>query len=77
MDESILDDCPGVSRNRKKALLKKFGSVDRIRKATPAEIGELEGMSERFGEGVIAFLEEQERRRKQSGNEQTGKKNSP
>src|SRR6202035_3064374 len=29
--ESILDDCPGVSDNRKQALLAKFGSVERLR----------------------------------------------
>ena len=32
--ESILDDCPGVSQNRKNLLLRKFGSVNRLRKAT-------------------------------------------
>ncbi len=72
MDESILDDCPGVSRNRKKALLSKFGSVERLRKADPKEIAEIDGMSERFGEQVIAFLEEQDRRRKQSGSSGPG-----
>ena len=31
--ESVLDECPGVSENRKQALLKQFGSLDRICKS--------------------------------------------
>jgi Nuclease subunit of the excinuclease complex len=30
--ESILDDCPGVSQNRKNLLLRRFGSVNRLRR---------------------------------------------
>src|SRR5947209_5828440 len=33
VEESILDDCPGVSQNRKNLLLRRFGSVNRLRKA--------------------------------------------
>jgi hypothetical protein len=36
--ESILDDCPGVSQNRKNLLLRKFGSVSRLRKASVEQI---------------------------------------
>ena len=36
--ESILDDCPGVSESRKQALLKRFGSVTRLRKASEEQI---------------------------------------
>src|SRR5207245_9385072 len=35
--ESILDDCPGVSQNRKSLLLREVGSVSRVRNATMAE----------------------------------------
>ena len=35
VEESILDDCPGVSRARKERLLERFGSLTRLRKATP------------------------------------------
>src|SRR5207245_382004 len=31
--ESLLDDCPGISQNRKNLLLRKFGSVNQLRKA--------------------------------------------
>ena len=36
--ESILDDCPGVSQNRKNILLRRFGSVNRLRRAEVEEI---------------------------------------
>ena len=54
--ESILDDCPGVSENRKQALLKAFGSVDRLRRATVAEIEQVDGISARLAEGIFEFL---------------------
>src|SRR4029077_904322 len=38
VEESILDDCPGVSQNRKNLLLRRFGSVNRLRKATVDQI---------------------------------------
>jgi excinuclease ABC subunit C len=56
--ESILDDCPGVSENRKQLLLKKFGSVARLRKATAGEIAATEGIGEKLAEQVAAFLAE-------------------
>ena len=31
VSESLLDDCPGVSENRKKLLLRHFGSIDKLR----------------------------------------------
>jgi excinuclease ABC subunit C len=54
--ESILDDCPRVSDNRKQALLKEFGSVDRLRKATVAEIERVDGISTKLAEGIFQFL---------------------
>ena len=38
MTASVLDDVPGVGPKRKKALLKQFGSVKRLREATVDEI---------------------------------------
>ena len=57
VSESILDDCPGVSQRRKKALLEKFGSVARLRKATAEEIADIDGISETLGKGIVRFLE--------------------
>ncbi|MEM7010294.1 MAG: excinuclease ABC subunit UvrC, partial [Verrucomicrobiota bacterium] len=57
VSESILDDCPGVSSRRKKALLEAFGSVARLRKATVEKIAEVEGISQSLAEGIVRFLD--------------------
>jgi len=55
--ESILDDCPGVSQNRKNLLLRKFGSVQRLRKANVEEIAATEGIGSKLAEEVHRFLQ--------------------
>jgi excinuclease ABC subunit C len=55
--ESILDDCPGVSQNRKNLLLRKFGSVKRLRKATVEEIASTEGIGRKLAEDLHRFLQ--------------------
>jgi excinuclease ABC subunit C len=55
--ESILDDCPGVSQNRKNLLLRKFGSVNRLRKASVEQIAATEGIGPKLAEDVHRFLE--------------------
>ncbi len=57
IEESILDDCPGVSQNRKSLLLRKFGSVNRLRKATTEEIAATEGIGPKLAEEVHRFLQ--------------------
>lgn len=54
--ESILDDCPGVSKARKAALLKTFGSVTRLRKASEEEIAAVSGISKALAQQVREFL---------------------
>jgi excinuclease ABC subunit C len=56
MKESALDDCPGMSPRKKALLLKAFGSIKRLRKATPAEIAEIPGFSEKFAASLLDFL---------------------
>jgi excinuclease ABC subunit C len=56
MKESLLDDCPAISPKKKQALLKKFGSVERIRKASVGEISNLPGFSEKSAEAIIEWL---------------------
>ena len=56
--ESLLDECPGVSEVRKQALLKKFGSVARLRRASVAQIAAVGGIGPRLAEQVAAFLAE-------------------
>src|SRR5438270_1396578 len=58
IDESILDDCPGVSQNRKTLLLRKFGSVNRLRKATGEEIASTEGIGRKLAEDIHRFLQQ-------------------
>jgi excinuclease ABC subunit C len=57
VEESILDDCPGVSQNRKNLLLRRFGSVSRLRKASVEEIASTEGIGRKLAEDVHRFLQ--------------------
>jgi excinuclease ABC subunit C len=57
VEESILDDCPGVSQNRKNLLLRRFGSVNRLRKASVEQIAATEGIGPRLAEEVHRFLQ--------------------
>ncbi|MEI8233135.1 MAG: excinuclease ABC subunit UvrC [Verrucomicrobiota bacterium] len=54
--ESLLDDCPGVSRARKEALLKRFGSVARLRRTPVEEIAAFPGIGPKLAEQIVEFL---------------------
>jgi excinuclease ABC subunit C len=54
--ESVLDECPGVSDSRKQALLAKFGSVERLRKAPIEDIAAVDGISNKLAETIWRFL---------------------
>jgi excinuclease ABC subunit C len=56
VSESILDDCPGISSSRKQHLLRRFGSVARLRRASVEEVASVEGISARLAEEVLRFL---------------------
>jgi len=56
ISESILDDFPGIGEARKSALLKKFGSVQRLRVATVDEIAEVPGFGGKAAAELKAFL---------------------
>jgi excinuclease ABC subunit C len=53
---SGVDRIPGVGARRRRALLSRFGSVDRLRTARPEEIAELPGFSVRTAERILAHL---------------------
>ena len=55
--ESVLDDCPGISENRKNILLRQFGSVNRLRKASVDKIAATEGIGRKLAEEVHRFLQ--------------------
>jgi excinuclease ABC subunit C len=56
ISESVLDEIPGVSESRKKALLETFGSVERIRKSSAEEISSVTGIGHRLGEQISQYL---------------------
>ncbi len=53
---SVLEDIPGVGEGRKKALLRHFGSLKRIRGATIEELSEVDGLGSAVAERIHAFL---------------------
>jgi excinuclease ABC subunit C len=57
ISESILDDFPNIGDRRKAALLKKFGSVQRMRMATVEQISEVPGFGGKAAAALKAFLE--------------------
>lgn len=55
--ESLLDEIPGLGEVRRNALLKAFGSVAMIRKASPREIADrVSGIGPEFAETIHEFL---------------------
>jgi excinuclease ABC subunit C len=57
VEESILDDCPGVSQTRKESLLKAFGSVKRLRKISADEMAAISNIGPKLAETIKRFLE--------------------
>lgn len=55
---SVLDDITGLGEKRKKALLKKFESIDGIKKAALEELVEVPGMNRIVAERVLIQLKE-------------------
>ncbi len=55
--ESILDDCPGMSPNRKGILLRRFGSVQRLRRAGVEKIAATKGIGPKLAQSVYEFLQ--------------------
>jgi excinuclease ABC subunit C len=57
ISESVLDEFPGIGERRKQALLKKFGSVQRLRTATVEQIAAVPGFGGKAAVELKAFLE--------------------
>jgi excinuclease ABC subunit C len=57
VEESILDDCPGVSEARKMSLLKRFGSLTRLRKVSEEELAAVPGVSKKLAHEIVSFLQ--------------------
>lgn len=57
ISESILDEFPGIGQRRKAALLKRFGSVQRLRRATVEQIATVPGFGGKAAAELKAFLD--------------------
>ncbi len=55
--ESVLDDFAGLGPVRRAALLEHFGSIEKLRAATPADIAEVAGFGGKMAEDLHAFLQ--------------------
>jgi excinuclease ABC subunit C len=55
---SLLDDVPGLGDTRRKALMKQFGSLKRLRAATVEELMAVPGIGRRTAEAVQAAIAE-------------------
>jgi excinuclease ABC subunit C len=53
---SLLDDVPGLGESRRKALMKQFGSLKRLRAATVEELTAVPGIGRRTAEAVQAAI---------------------
>jgi excinuclease ABC subunit C len=54
--QSVLEDIPGVGGGRKRALLRHFGSLKRVRQASIEELAQVEGVSVALAERIHGFL---------------------
>jgi excinuclease ABC subunit C len=69
ISESILDEFPGIGEQRKAALLKKFGSVQRLRTATLEQLAAVPGFGGKAAAELKAFLEARATRTEESPDE--------
>ncbi|MGI5177996.1 excinuclease ABC subunit UvrC [Dactylosporangium sp. CA-152071] len=56
MTESTLDNVPGLGEIRRKALLRHFGSLKRLKAASIEEIAEVPGIGRRTAEAILVAL---------------------
>ena len=56
MTGSVLDDVPGLGPTRRRALLKKFGSVKKLRAASVDEVAEVPGIGSATAQSIVAAL---------------------
>jgi excinuclease ABC subunit C len=56
IQESVLDEFPGLGEKKKRTLLQRFGSLARLRQATVAEIAAVPGLGEKMADSLWRFL---------------------
>lgn len=57
---SILEDIPGIGEKRRKELLKKFGSIDSIKKATFDELIDTPSIDKKAAQSIIDYFKGQD-----------------
>jgi excinuclease ABC subunit C len=60
MTSSALDGIPGLGDTRRKALMRRFGSLKRLRAASVAELTEVPGIGRHTAEAIAAALAEEQ-----------------
>ena len=53
---SVLDDITGIGPKRRKALMKQFGDLEKIKEASIEELSSVEGMTQKTAEEVFRFF---------------------
>ena len=53
---SILDDIPNIGETRRKALMRQFQSLEKIREASVEQLREVDGMNEKAAQSVYQFF---------------------
>lgn len=56
MTSSVLDDIPGLGEVRKKALIRRFGSLRRLRQASVEEVASVHGIGEATAAAMVTAL---------------------
>lgn len=56
LQESVLDEFAGLGETKKLALLQRFGSLARLRRATATELAEVPGLGQKMAESLWRFL---------------------
>lgn len=59
MVKSVLDDIEGIGNVRRNALLKHFGSIERLKEASIDQLKEVDGMNQKAAEAVYTFFHNQ------------------
>ena len=55
ISSSSLDDIAGIGKKRKVALLKEFGTIDNIKKASVSDLAKIKGMNQKTAENVYNY----------------------
>ena len=56
---SVLAEIPGVGKIKRRALIEKFGTIDRIMRASPKELAETEGSGDGLAAAIRKYFEEE------------------